>query len=87
MTPAYLSAQFKRETGSTLLSYITQVRLDAAKELLLQGQPVARIAEQCGFRDSGALIRVFKKATGLTPGQYRSIHGGAGPAAPARDGD
>lgn len=78
LTPAYLSALFKRETGATLLSYITQVRLDAAKELLMQGQPVARIAEQCGFRDSGTLIRVFKKATGLTPGQYRAIHSAGG---------
>lgn len=74
LTPAYLSALFKRETGTSLLGYITQVRLDAAKGLLMQGQPVARIAEQCGFRDSSALIRVFKKSTGLTPGQYKSIH-------------
>lgn len=74
LTPAYLSALFKRETGVSLLGYITQVRLDAAKELLMQGQPVTRIAEQCGFRDSSALIRVFKKSTGLTPGQYKSIH-------------
>lgn len=74
LTPAYLSALFKRETGSSLLNYITQVRLDAAKELLMQGQPVAHIAEQCGFRDSSALIRVFKKSTGLTPGQYKSVH-------------
>lgn len=74
LTPAYLSALFKRETGTSLLSHISQVRLNAAKQLLMQGQPVNRIAEQCGFRDSGTLIRVFKKATGLTPGQYRAIH-------------
>lgn len=80
LTPAYLSALFKRETGSSLLGYITQVRLDAAKELLMQGQPVARIAEQCGFRDSSALIRVFKKSTGLTPGQYKSIHSEEAPS-------
>ncbi|MGN0983522.1 MAG: helix-turn-helix transcriptional regulator, partial [Gemmiger sp.] len=70
-TPAYLSAIFKKETGTSLLNYITQVRLDAVKALLLQGLPIARIAEQTGFRDSGSLIRVFKRATGTTPGQYR----------------
>ena len=74
LTPAYLSALFKRETGTSLLGYITQVRVDAAKELLVQGRPVARIAEQCGFRESGTLIRVFKKSTGLTPGQCKAIH-------------
>ncbi len=74
LTPAYLSALFKKETGESLLGFITQVRLDAAKELLIQGQPVTRIAEQCGFRDSSTLIRVFKRATGLTPGQYKNIH-------------
>ncbi len=74
LTPAYLSALFKKETGESLLGFITQVRLDAAKELLMQGQPVTHIAEQCGFRDSSTLIRAFKKATGLTPGQYKNIH-------------
>ncbi len=74
LTPAYLSALFKRETGESLLGFITRVRLDAAKKLLMQGQSVTHIAEQCGFRDSSTLIRVFKKATGLTPGQYKGIH-------------
>lgn len=74
LTPTYLSSLFKRETGASLLNYITQVRVDVAKELLSQGLPVARIAEQCGFRESGTLIRVFKKSTGLTPGQYKAIH-------------
>ncbi|MCI7793803.1 AraC family transcriptional regulator [bacterium] len=39
---------------------------------------VAHIAEQTGFRDSSALIRVFKKATGTTPGAYRAAHLGSG---------
>ena len=76
ITPAYLSSLFKRETDTSLLSYINAVRLDEAKRLLEQGLSVAKIAEQTGFRDSGALIRVFKKETGMTPGQYRAAHGG-----------
>ncbi|MDD4849129.1 MAG: helix-turn-helix transcriptional regulator [Gemmiger sp.] len=78
ITPAYLSAIFKRETGSSLLGYINEVRLKAAKELLLQGVSVVQIAERVGFRDSGSLIRVFKKDTGLTPGQYKAAHTGRG---------
>lgn len=74
MTPTYLSAQFKKETGVALLAYISNVRVDAAKQLLAQGLSVAKIAEQTGYRDSGSLIRVFKKVTGMTPGQYRAAH-------------
>mgnify|MGYP000694812599 CR=1 FL=1 len=33
-----------------------------------------KIAEQTGYRDSGSLIRVFKKVTGMTPGQYKAAH-------------
>ena len=74
MTPTYLSAQFKKETGVALLAYISNVRVDAAKQLLAQGLSVTKIAEQTGYRDSGSLIRVFKKVTGMTPGQYRTAH-------------
>lgn len=78
ITPAYLSSIFKKETGISLLGYINKVRIDRAKVLLLQGLAVAHIAEQTGFRDSSALIRVFKKATGTTPGAYRAAHLGSG---------
>ena len=74
MTPTYLSAQFKKETGVALLAYISNVRVEAAKQLLTQGLSVAKIAEQTGYRDSGSLIRVFKKVTGMTPGQDKAAH-------------
>lgn len=74
MTPTYLSAQFKKETGVALLAYISNVRVEAAKQLLTKGLSVAKIAEQTGYRDSGSLIRVFKKVTGMTPGQYKAAH-------------
>ena len=57
-----------------LLVYISNVRVEAAKQLLTQGLSVAKIAEQTGYRDSGSLIHVFKKVTGMTPGQYKAAH-------------
>ncbi len=76
LTPAYVSGIFKKGTGLSLLGFINTVRLDKTKALLSQNYSVTKIASLTGFRDSGALIRVFKKETGLTPGQYRAIHGG-----------
>lgn len=71
LTPSYLSMIFKKETGVSLLSYISNVRTDAAKEELKGTATIADIAESTGFRDSAALIRTFKKNVGMTPGQFR----------------
>ncbi len=83
MTPTYLSAQFEKETGVALLAYISNVRVEAAKQLLTQGLSVAKIAEQTGYRDSGSLIRVFKKVTGMTPRAVQGCTGGVTPKAKA----
>lgn len=73
ITPAYLSTIFKKQTGESLLEYINDVRINKAKEFLEQGISVAIIAQRVGFRNSGAFIRVFKKKTGITPGQLKKI--------------
>ena len=75
ITPSYLSGIFKKETGVSLLSYISEVRTDTAKELLVGEKTLAEVANQAGFRDSAALIRTFKKNVGMTPGQYREAAG------------
>lgn len=71
MTPSYLSAIYKKQTGSSLLEYINQVRLEEAERLLEQGVSVVDVAERAGFRDSTYLIRVYKKKKGITPGQKK----------------
>lgn len=73
ITPAYLSALFKEQMGVGLLDYINQTRIVNAKELLKEGCSVAETAEQTGFRGSAALIRVFKRITGITPGQMKKL--------------
>ncbi|MDR2080221.1 MAG: helix-turn-helix transcriptional regulator, partial [Treponema sp.] len=71
MSPFYLSRIFKEETGAGLLEYINTLRIEEGKKLLARGQSIVKTAEMTGFRDSNAFIRVFKKLTGVTPGQYR----------------
>jgi AraC-like DNA-binding protein len=73
ISPFYLSEIFKEETGLNLLEYINTLRIEAGKEFLEKGCDVTETAEKTGFRGSGAFIRVFKKLTGVTPGQYKKM--------------
>lgn len=73
ITPSYLSALFKEQTGLNLLEYINHIRVEQAKRLLEEDYSLTEICEQTGFRSSGGLIRVFKKETGITPGQMKKI--------------
>lgn len=76
LTPAYLSAIFRKETGWSLLKVITQIRIREAEKLLLdENISVVEVGMRVGFRDSSTFIRTFKKFTGLTPGQLRGKHG------------
>lgn len=73
ITPTYLSQLFKEQTGLSLLEFINHTRVEKVRELLETGMSVVEICGQTGFRSSGALIRVFKKETGITPGQMKRI--------------
>lgn len=73
ITPSYLSALFKEQTGLNLLEYINHIRVEKAKQLLEEDYSLTEICDKTGFRSSGGLIRVFKKETGVTPGQMKKI--------------
>lgn len=73
MNSNYISQLFKRETSITFVYYITQRRLDDAKELLTTTKkPLTDIALEVGFNDTFHFIKTFKKFIGMTPGQYRT---------------
>ena len=74
ITPSYMSTLFKEQTGLSLLEYINNTRVERAKELLEEGKTLSEICTLTGFRSSGALIRVFKKTTGVTPGQMKKMN-------------
>lgn len=72
INPAYLSRFFKEQTGEGVLDFINKVRLEKAKKLLKESDmTVADVAQRTGYSNSVALIRVFKKYEGITPGKYR----------------
>lgn len=69
---SYLSQFFKEKTGSTVLDYITTLKMDKAKELLLSTSlPLKDIAEQVGYINVSSFIRRFKQVSGMTPGEYK----------------
>lgn len=70
MNKFYLSHYFKKETGFTLLQYITNQKIIAAKGLLSQGLSVTEIAMRLSYNSDSHFISVFKKNTGMTPKKY-----------------
>lgn len=71
---SYLSKFFKEQTGEGLLDYVNRFRLEKAKGLLLdEDANIGEVAKKVGFYNSNALIRIFKKYEGITPGQYKSM--------------
>jgi len=68
----YLSRMFKRRFGAGLLSYIHQVKLEAAKDLLVGTKlHVKEIAVRVGIDDDKQFIKWFKRLAGVTPTAYR----------------
>jgi len=73
---SHFSSLFKRYTGDSLISYINQVRVEKAKELLRNSNDkIYLIAEQVGFSSQQYFIRVFKNITGMSPNEYRKSWG------------
>lgn len=70
--PNYVSRVFAKETGVTFSDYLGQYRLAMAKKWLADTDDlVAEIAERLHYHNSQNFIRSFRKAVGMTPGQYR----------------
>lgn len=73
----YLSRVFSEESGFTLCSYITQVRMDKAAELLKNNRlNISQVAHHTGFKDSHYFSRIFRSYYSVTPKEYRVKHYG-----------
>lgn len=72
LNSSYFSRLFKKETGMTLIEYITQRKMDRAKELLDGTKHTAReIGEMLGYDNQSYFIKTFKGYAGITPMEYR----------------
>ncbi|MGN0990142.1 MAG: helix-turn-helix domain-containing protein [Candidatus Ventricola sp.] len=72
LSPQYISQLFKSEIGVGFLSYLTSIRMEKAKKLLLStALSIAEVSEQSGYGDYRVFTKTFKKSEGVTPSQYR----------------
>ncbi|MCI8810049.1 MAG: helix-turn-helix transcriptional regulator [Oscillibacter sp.] len=67
----YISKLFKGVTGSSLVSYIIEKRIARAKQLMYENIEIMQIAERVGYRNYSNFYKAFKKATGVSPEEYR----------------
>ena len=70
--PDYISSIFHKETGSTLTDYIMTERIECAKERLrCTRESISEVALNSGFSNTSYFSKIFKRAEGITPKQYR----------------
>lgn len=71
LTPAYFCRLFREKTGQHFSTFLTDARMARAKELMRQGDlSLQELSEQCGYPNKSYFCQVFKKATGMTPGEF-----------------
>lgn len=76
LSPSYFSRIFKMEMGINFNKYINQVRVEAARKLLLNDQvTLVDVSSRVGFEEQSYFSKVFKKMTDVTPSRYRESRG------------
>ncbi|MGC6464245.1 MAG: helix-turn-helix domain-containing protein [Akkermansiaceae bacterium] len=72
LSVSQLNRRFRRLFGIAPMQLVLRVRINAARTMLARGSSeLGAIALDCGFYDQGQFGRIFKRETGLTPGDYR----------------
>ena len=76
ISPNYFSGVFSQEMGQTFVEYLTEKRMERAKELLrYSGKRSSEVAYEVGYRDPRYFSFLFKKTQGCTPSSYRAGNG------------
>jgi len=77
VSPSYLSRMFKKELGKNFVDYLNGLRIEKAKELLMDPKyKTYEVAEIVGIPDAHYFSRLFKKYEGVSPTEYRDASAG-----------
>ncbi|WP_194791975.1 AraC family transcriptional regulator [Pseudomonas sp. UFMG81] len=71
MSRAGFAAHFKAVVGDTPGDYLAGWRIALAQKRIRDGRPLALVADEVGYQSPSALARVFRRKTGMSPGQWR----------------
>lgn len=71
-SPSNLSHQFKKLTGRTLSSFIDELRISKAEELLDAGEKISAVAQKLGYSTTPVFTETYKRVRGMTPSSYKS---------------
>lgn len=75
ITPSYLSRIIKKEVGVNYKEYVTRLKIEKAKEMLLEEDAtVISVGEKIGYFNTSYFIKVFRNYTGVTPDRWRKQH-------------
>lgn len=73
MSPSYFSSIFSKEAGKTFVEYLTEVRIEKAKEFLMcSSMKTSEIGYEVGYKDPHYFSYIFKKVQGCSPKEYRA---------------
>lgn len=78
LSSSYLSRVFKETTGYSVIEFFNKIKVDEAKELIIEGdKKVKEVAQILGFTDEFYFSRIFKKIEGISPSEFyhKNVHG------------
>ena len=74
MSRTVFTKSFRQHTNKSFAEYVSQIRIETAADLLLQGNmAVTDVPYQCGFRNLGHFYKQFKQQYGMTPGKFQRM--------------